>query len=143
MSMVRLHTGRARTLIALGFVLVLASVGRSPALAAGDPPAAGQPQQWLSIGEVYRRLETAGYRNVEKIKREHGAYEVRATDRNGVRAKLRVDPRSGEIATRRGEERWRDAERASRSGRERSPAGECNRRRCRDDLPSAAPGTAR
>ena len=33
-------------------------------------------RQWLSIGEVHQKLEAAGYRKVEKIEREHGAYEA-------------------------------------------------------------------
>ncbi|WP_353739902.1 PepSY domain-containing protein, partial [Accumulibacter sp.] len=37
------------------------------------------------MGQVHQKLEAAGYRNVEKIEREHGVYEARATDRNGVR----------------------------------------------------------
>jgi hypothetical protein len=39
--------------------------------------------KWLSIPEVHARLESAGYRNIEKIERESGSYEVKATDPGG------------------------------------------------------------
>ena|SRR5690606_20060949 len=148
MRTMRMYATPVRALLALVVVLVVvlavASTIGVPVMAADGPPvaAAGAPQPWLSIGEVHRRLEAAGYRNVEKIEREHGTYEVRATDRQGVRAKLYVDPRSGEIVARRGDRRWRDDEGRAAPGRERGSTADCNRRRCRDDLPQAAPGAA-
>ncbi|HQY27680.1 MAG TPA: PepSY domain-containing protein [Burkholderiaceae bacterium] len=141
MRTMRMDATPVRALVALGFVLAVASTIEVPAMAAGGPPVtASEPQPWLSIGEVHRKLEAAGYRNVEKIEREHGAYEVRATDRKGLRAKLYVDPRSGEIVARRGDRRGRDDEGRPAPGR--GSAAECNRRRCRDDLPQALPGAA-
>lgn len=89
-------------------------------------------RQWLSIGQVFDRLEAAGYRQIEKIEREDGRYEARATDRNGVRSKLYIHPQTGEI-------RERGSERMRRDG-ESGASADCTRRRCRDDLPATASG---
>lgn len=91
--------------------------------------------QWLSIPEVHAKLESAGYRNIEKIERERGSYEVKVTDRNGQRMKLFVHPQTGEVL----EQRTRDVNRdKSESGYAKSTPrnmADCNERRCRDDLP--------
>lgn len=91
--------------------------------------------KWLSIPEVHARLESAGYRNIEKIERESGSYEVKATDQAGQRIKLYVHPRTGEVIDR----QQRDAKRDKYDGgyARRSPrnSADCNERRCRDDLP--------
>jgi len=91
-------------------------------------------RQWLSIPQIHEKLEAAGYRNVEKIERERGGYEARATDRDGERIKLYVNPQSGEIVDQR-----RNGKHARRDGegrqRDAGAATECNKRRCRDDLP--------
>ncbi|WP_374323893.1 PepSY domain-containing protein [Azonexus sp.] len=93
---------------------------------------------WLPIPALVSRLEAAGYRNVEEIEREHGRYEVRVTDRNGERRKLYFDGRTGESL---------GAGRAEGVPRERvvQPADgrECNKRRCRDDLPATPAGGAK
>jgi hypothetical protein len=90
---------------------------------------AAAERSWLSIPEVHRKLEAAGYRNIEKIERERGGYEVRATDRDGRRVKLDVDAARGEVI----ERRFRDGDRRG----ERADGAECSKRRCRDDLPAA------
>ena len=95
-------------LLAGGFALAPSLAGES-----GSAPAA--ERQWLSIGQVHQKLEAAGFRNVEKIEREHGLYEARATDRNGARVKLHINPQTGEVTERneRNEHRKRDREGAS------------------------------
>ena len=132
-------------LLAGGFALAPSLAGES-----GSAPAA--ERQWLSIGQVHQKLEAAGFRNVEKIEREHGLYEARATDRNGARVKLHINPQTGEVTERneRNEHRKRDREGASGEGRYRegsasaATSADCNKRRCRDDMPqtSAAAQTA-
>lgn len=104
---------------------------------------------WLPLGEIVRRLEAAGYRNIEKIEREHGTYEARATDRNGVRVKLDIHPQTGKI-TPRSDERHerRDGAQARARGAEGQAQAQCTKRRCRDDLPTepaaaASPQSAR
>ncbi|MDY0107469.1 MAG: PepSY domain-containing protein [Giesbergeria sp.] len=111
----------------------------APSIAGENRPALTGERQWLSIAQIHDKLEAAGYRNIEKIERERGGYEVRATDRQGDRIKLYVNPQTGEIMKQRGENRRQgmDAEGARQSA-------DCNKRRCRDDLPpqSAMPASA-
>lgn len=139
-------------LLAGGFTL-------APSFAGDSRSAPIVERQWLSIGQVHQKLEAAGFSNVEKIEREHGVYEARATDRNGARVKLHINPQTGEVTDRsegrRGERsQYRKQDREGKSGatneiRQReggaAAAGvECNKRRCRDDLPKsqAAPQPA-
>jgi hypothetical protein len=109
-------------------------------VAQSNPPAGSQ---WLSIPQVVDKLDAAGYRNIEKVERERGSYEVKATDRNGQRVKLYLHPQTGEIMDRQGRDARRD-----RYGRNDAPndprnAPDCNERRCRDDLPVAIPSTGK
>ena len=130
-----------RTLIAV-FLIGIASIGlvTTTLHAQGNRTAQATKMDWLSIPEVYTKLESAGYRNIEKIERESGSYEAKATDRNGQRMKLHVHPQTGEIIS----QRERDAKRDFKSdsdysrGDQRNSA-DCNKRRCRDDPPQ--PGT--
>lgn len=121
-------------LLAGGFALVPSFAGESRAAPVAE-------RQWLSIGQVHQKLEAAGFRNVEKIEREHGVYEARATDRNGERVKLYIHPQTGEVTERsaRAEHRKRDREGATSDSRLASAANsaECNKRRCRDDMPQS------
>jgi hypothetical protein len=96
---------------------------------AGESRSAAGERQWLSIGQIHDKLEAAGYRQIEKIERERGSYEARATDRNGERIKLHLNPQTGEIIDQR-----------SRGKHDRGDAADCNKRRCRDDLPQKAVG---
>ncbi|NHC06202.1 PepSY domain-containing protein [Azonexus fungiphilus] len=103
----------------LAALLAACSLG----VAAGEtrqPPAGG----WLPMSALVARLEAAGYRNIEEIEREHGHYEVRATDRQGLRGKFLFDARSGELLVPRP------------AGQAAGEARECSKRRCRDDLPA-------
>ncbi len=98
--------------------------------------------QWLSIAQVYSQLEAAGYRNIEKIEREHGNYEVKATHRDGQRVKLHVHPQTGAVLDMRPRKNkdlqeghgWGNPDKSGK------PGVECNQRRCRDDLPATATG---
>lgn len=119
-----------------------------PVLAAGlasalfaIPSAAGDDREtgraWLTVAQVAERLEAAGYRNIEKIEREHGSYEARATGPDGRRVRLRLNPSTGEIEPRKTSDSRRDAVLAGRLG------AECSERRCRDDLAPAQPASGR
>ncbi len=124
-------------------IALCGAIGASaiPAGAADVRPAPDAQQQWLSIPQVHDKLVAAGYRNIEKIERERGNYEVKATDRDGRRVKLYVNPQTGDVLDR----RQRDAKRESYGSRAaqggQQPGVECNKRRCRDDLPQAAGAT--
>lgn len=132
--------------LALGAALIAGGALPAPSFA-GEIRPAGSPaeRQWLSIGQVNERLEAAGYRNIEKIEREHGVYEARATDRNGLRVKLHVNPQTGEVTDSRSREEHRKHEKESASGesraRDAASSTDCTKRRCRDDLQAATPAT--
>lgn len=119
------------TSLALGSALAVGGVMLAPSIAGENRPMSAAERQWLSIPQVHEKLEAAGYRNVEKIERELGGYEARATDRHGDRVKLYVNPQTGEIENQRGEGRRHGADTDSK----RSSA-DCTKRRCRDDLPA-------
>ncbi len=91
---------------------------------------------WLPIPRLIDKLEVAGYRNIEKIEREHGRYEVRATNRQGARSKLLLDARTGEFVGEQRSYERRDV-REGRNDRNAGNGAECNKRRCRDDMPAA------
>jgi hypothetical protein len=109
----------------------------TPSLAADSTTAPLAERQWLSIPQVHEKLEAAGYRHIEKIEREHGGYEARATDSHGDRIKLYVNPQTGAVMDQRGQgPRVRDGGDGSRRS-----SGDCTKRRCRDDLPPPATST--
>lgn len=110
-----------------GFTLTPSFAGETRTVQSGE-------RQWLSIQKILDKLETAGYRDFEEIERERGGYEVRATDRNGERIKLYVNPQTGDITDQRvnGKHAGADDNRRQRG----SSFADCNERRCRDDLPS-------
>lgn len=123
------------------FVFAIAvGVFIAPSFAQDNRPVGSSQSQWLSIPQIHARLEAVGYHNVEKIERERGSYEVRATDRDGRRVKLYLNPLTGETIGQQRHETMRD-----KYGRSDSPLGlrdsvDCSKRRCRDDLPQ--PGVA-
>jgi len=135
-----------RTLITASLIAI-AAIGlfTTTLYAQGNRTAQAANTGWLSIPEVHAKLESAGYRNIEKIEREHGSYEVKATDRNGQRMKLYVHPQTGEIISQRGRDSKRDSKRdksaSDDSKNSQRNSADCNKRRCRDDLPLA--GTPR
>lgn len=116
--------------LALGCVLALGGVLLAPSMATENRAVPTGDRQWLSIAQVHDKLDAAGYRNVEKIERERGGYEARATDRNGDRVKLYVHPQTGEILNQRGE-----SKRHSMDAEYKRSSADCTKRRCRDDLP--------
>jgi hypothetical protein len=91
--------------------------------------------KWLSISQVHERLESAGYRNIEKIERESGSYEAKATDQAGQRIKLYVNAQTGEVIGQRQRESKRDKYEGGYSRGNQKNTPDCNERRCRDDLP--------
>lgn len=86
----------------------------------------------LILPQVLQKLEAAGYRNVEKIKLKRGNYEVRTTGRDGERIKLYVNARTGDILGQRDARKGDD----HTGGVMQKLIGNCNERRCRDDLVS-------
>ncbi|MCM2288227.1 MAG: PepSY domain-containing protein [Sulfuritalea sp.] len=124
--------------IALAGACAVGGAMLAPSFAGESRTAQAGERQWLSIPQVHEKLEAAGYRQIEKIERERGGYEARATDRQGERIKLYINPQTGEII-----DRGSHGKRAKNSGGDsrRYPA-DCNERRCRDDLPQKPGPTA-
>lgn len=86
--------------LALGAVLTFGGVMLAPIAFAqtnGDTQAVASQRQWLSLPQIQVILESAGFRNIDKIEREDHDYEVEALDSEGRRVELNVDPHSGEV----------------------------------------------
>lgn len=91
---------RATTLIATLLVsggIIAAGASVLPAFAQSSAAATTTQAGWMSLQEVQTKLEAGGYRDFEKIEREKDKYEVKATDMQGQRVELDVDPMTGEI----------------------------------------------
>lgn len=52
---------------------------------------------WLTVHQVQVKLEANGYRDIQEIERERERYQAKATDAQGQRVKLAIDPRSGDV----------------------------------------------
>ena len=91
---------KAKTLLsalAIATGLVAGSVLVAPAIAQNANPAVDANGKWLSIPQIHDKLEAAGYGNIDEIERERDGYEVKATDRDGQRVELEVDPLTGGV----------------------------------------------
>ena len=99
---------RATTLIAtlaLTGGIIGAGAAIAPAFAqnaapAATPAAATAPvaqSNWMSLKDVQTKLEAAGYTDFREIEREKNKYEVKATDPQGQRVELDVDPVTGDV----------------------------------------------
>ena len=51
----------------------------------------------MSLKDVQTKLEAAGYTDFREIEREKNKYEVKATDPQGQRVELDVDPVTGDV----------------------------------------------
>lgn len=127
------------TSLVLGGTLAIGAAWLVPTFASENRTGTEGERQWLSIPQVHAKLEAAGYRHIEKIERERGGYEVRATDRNGERVKLYLNPQTGDSMNQRGDGK-RLGNRDGEGGRVSS--ANCSERRCRDDLPPKPVGPA-
>ena len=91
---------KAKTLLstlAIAIGLVAGGALVAPALAENVNSAADANAKWLSIPQIHDKLEAAGYENIVEIERERDGYEVKATDRDGQRVELEVDPLTGGV----------------------------------------------
>ncbi len=91
--------------LALAGGLFAAGLGTSLAADERTTAAGG----WMPIMQLIERLEADGYRDIEEIERDDGRYEVRASDRQGVRVKLYLHRQTGELLDQRQERRRRDS----------------------------------
>lgn len=74
------------------------------AFAQGTKPAA-PAASGMTMAQIHDRLVADGYRDIDKIEREHDAFEVKARDKSGARVKLVVDPSTGKVLETRNKDR--------------------------------------
>lgn len=85
------------SLALLSAVLSTAALGATPATAGTDAACRlAEGTSWMAIETVASRLTAQGY-SVHGIERDHGCYEVKATDRAGQRVELTLHPATGAI----------------------------------------------
>jgi hypothetical protein len=97
-------------LIAAGAgLLALAGVAAWPVLASDLARTGGDDErtvarsvpaaEWMPASEVARKLESMGY-IVRELERDDGAWEVEATNADGLKMEAYVDPRTGDVLRR-------------------------------------------
>lgn len=84
-----------RTLINLTAATTLAFAGTA-ALAQSNGGQSGNGQT-MTIPQVVKSLEDAGYTDIESVDRDLDRYEVEATSPDGQRVELAVDGTSGKV----------------------------------------------
>lgn len=117
----------AKTLLsalAIATGLVAGGVLVAPATAQNAPSTAEANSKWLSIPQIHDRLEAAGYGNIDEIERERDGYEVKATDREGQRVELEVDPLTGGVTKTVVKREKRESDRGKRRDAAREDAPE-------------------
>lgn len=78
------------------------SAGRYETASDDDARCAARPDaQVLSVEQLSQKLKDQGYA-LREFEWSHGCYEVKATDAQGVRIKMYVDPSTAEIVSRKG-----------------------------------------
>ena len=86
------------------FLVTAIAVAAAAATAAqagslGHPCTAAAQKQWLPLGALQAKVEALGY-TVRNAKLKNACGELYATDKNGSRVELFVDPTNGEIVGR-------------------------------------------
>lgn len=103
-----MRTSRLFSILAISTGLVGGTALLSPAFSQSATPAISYAQNDLTMAQVEVIMMAAGYGNIDKIERERDAFEVKASDKNGTRVKLYVDPQTGDIIKTSRKERSRD-----------------------------------
>lgn len=102
--------------LVIGASLLGGGLAIAPAFAqTAKPVAATEAKQGMSIARIHEKLTAAGYTKIEKIERERKDFEVKATDKNGKRVKLHVDPQTGDVIDSRQKDENHDEKRDRRS----------------------------
>jgi len=85
--------------IVTAIVAAAAAATAAQAGSLGRPCTAAAQKQWLPLGALQAKVEALGY-TVQKAKLKNACGELYATDKNGSRVELFVDPTNGEIVGR-------------------------------------------
>ena len=74
-----------------------ALLAAAPAMASDDAHCGNAPRaQWLPEATIISKVTDLGY-TITKVKVDDGCYEIKATDKNGAKIELYVNPASGEV----------------------------------------------
>lgn len=92
-----MRTSRLFSILAISAGLIGGTALLSPAFAQSGTPAISYAQSDLTIAQVEVLMMAAGYGDIDKIERERNAFKVNASDKNGARVKLYVDPQTGSL----------------------------------------------
>lgn len=103
-----MRTSRLFSILAISAGLIGGTALLSPAFSQNSTTAISYAQSDLTIAQVEVIMMAAGYGNIDKIERERDAFELNASDKNGARVKLYVDPQTGAIIKTGRKERSRD-----------------------------------
>lgn len=103
-----MRTSRLFSILAISAGLIGVSALPTPVSSQSGTPVISYAQSDLTKVQVEVIMLAAGYSNINKIERERDAFEVNATDKNGARVKLYVDPQKGGIVKTRRKEISRD-----------------------------------
>ena len=85
---------------------LLAAAATLPALAtpsgsssdsSSNRSSSSDSSQGLSDAQIQDKLGAAGYRNIDRIERRSDRVKVKATDSQGRRVELKIDPSSAEV----------------------------------------------
>ncbi|PLC53919.1 hypothetical protein CR155_10830 [Pollutimonas nitritireducens] len=98
----------------------ISQAGGAVVAPAGQPNTSGQQDTWLNLGQIYDRLEAAGYTDVREIERENDGYEAKARDSKGRTVKLYIEPLEGRIVGEKLRDRKRESDPDQRGDRERA-----------------------
>jgi hypothetical protein len=79
--------------------IAVAAAAAAQAGSLGRPCTATAQKQWLPLEALQTKVEALGY-TVHKAKLKNACGELYATDKNGSRVELFVDPTNGEIVGR-------------------------------------------
>ena len=71
-------------------------------------------KNWMPIKQVIEKVEAQGFTNIESIERDHGQYEVKAINKDGVRTKLYLNSESGDILKKHEKSHKKDGDKKSR-----------------------------
>ena len=98
----------------------ISQAGGAVVAPAGQPNTSDQKDTWLNLGQIYDKLEAAGYTDVREIERENDGYEAKARDSKGRAIKLYIEPLEGRIVGEKLRDRKRESDPDQRGDRERA-----------------------
>ena len=75
------------------------SAGTAPVAESAQVRGKSPRDAWLNLGQIYDKLQAAGYTDIREIERESDGYEAKARNADGHIVKLHVAPLEGRIVS--------------------------------------------